>query len=1022
VKNYKIGTKEFRQLAIVFTAFFLMVGMSFFLTIGIITRHKKITAGKTIEVAEMAILSLFREIEIALQGDSFSVSKRIGTGYDKRTITAFLENHADWSGGTDGFIDRYGCIQGEYFSNSGFAFREDLDPSLEDWYTKAAGAGGGMVVSHSRHNTSGEKLVITMSMAILDPEGTMHGVIAIDSSIGALADAIKSLQSNTDGYGVLIDHNLRYAIHPDSDKVGQFIEEYDTHYDDFIRCLGGAERGAVFSTRFRDGNRENWIAYYGLAADEWIVGIASRTGTYYSDLWTMGWMLSTLALVSFIILGYILIRLDRQRIQSDTENKSKTSFLAKISHEIRTPMNSILGALELLIRKDASGELHEYISIISNAGNSLLSIINDVLDFSKIESGQLRIENNPYHLSSLLNDVINVMVVRFTDKPVHFFVDVDSRIPAELIGDEVRIRQILINLLNNAIKYTHKGFVRLSVKPGSRDTQKVELRFVISDSGIGINKADMTGIFDEFYRVNSGYTKLVEGTGLGLSISSSLCAAMGGEITAESEFGKGSAFTVRIPQRYESPAPLAKVDHPETKRILLFEDRPLYRETLISALTNLGISPVCRIGFEEFIRDMEGECWDYAFVPSKYSARCANYLEGKKAPAYFVFMTELGENTVFRNYGSIMMPIYSVSIATVLNGMCHTDDYKRQGYRIHFTAPDAKVLIVDDISTNLRLASELMLPYQMDIHTCQYGREAVELVRKNAYDLVFMDHMMPDMDGIETIAAIRAMGTENPRFLDMPIIMLTANAMKGQQEMFLKTGSSGFLAKPIEMKKLNVILETWIPKSKQIPAGYAPNPEPAITEPPPEIPGLDTRAGLGNSGGVVRIYMDILADYCQNVTQNLATIKDAAENRDFALYTTLVHGLKGSSRSVGAMNCGKYAAEMEEAGKREDDWKIQEKTGELIILFTGQVHAIHEALRHYNAGQTLPEKIVPFGHTMRKLKNALAEMDIETVNRLLMEFTLTPLDNQMREAFSEIEQHILMFEYGKAREKIDTLL
>jgi signal transduction histidine kinase/CheY-like chemotaxis protein len=1022
VKNYKVFVQNFRHLIVVFVAFFLIVWVSFFLVNNISARQKKIAAEKTIKSAELTILSLLREVEIALQVDSLAVQRRIAAGDNKWEITEFLENFIGWFKGANGFIETYGYIHGEYFSSLGLTFGEDYDPGIEPWYAEAVEAGGQRIISLARQDKYSRISVITMSMAVIDGEGTLHGVIAIDSDIEVLSAAIKGLQFSRGGHGVLINRNLQYTIHPDPARVGQRIAEYDSCSVDFIRCLAETEGGEVFSTRFRDENREDWIAYYGLVADGWIIGIVTRMRAYYADLLIMAALLPALALVFFAILGYILIQLNRQRIRSDTENKSKTSFLAKMSHEIRTPMNSILGVMELLMRKDVSGELHEYISIINNAGNGLLSIINDVLDFSKIESGQLQIEDNPYQLSSLLNDVINVMGIRFTDKPVNFFVDVDANIPVKLIGDEVRVRQILINLLNNAVKYTHKGFVRLSVRPGNMDDQKLELHFIVSDSGIGINKVDMARLFHDFYRIKSGYTKFIEGTGLGLSISSNLCTAMGGEISVESEFGKGSVFTARIIQGYESPVPLAKVEDADEKKVLLLEDRPLYREALVSALVCLGISPVCKFNFDDFIRDLEQEWWDYAIVSSKYSSRCTDYLKGKTVPVHFVFMMERGENSIFRNYSSIMMPIYSVNIAHVLNGTCPASSDGNNAYRIHFTAPDAKVLIVDDISTNLRVASELMVPYQMDIHTCQYSREAVELVRKNNYDIVFMDHMMPDMDGIETVAAIRAMGKTAPRFLDMPIIMLTANAMKGQQEMFLETGSSDFLAKPIEMKKLNVILETWIPKSKRIPMGCVPKPEPVIDETPPDIPGLDTRAGLANSGGIVRIYLDILADYCQAVTKNLGMIKDAAENRDFVLYTTLVHGLKGSSRSVGAMNCGDYAAEMEDAGKKEDDWKIQEKTGEFLSLFAAQVNAITEVLHQHHAGQDPQKKTSHFGRNMRKLKRALSGMDIETVNRLLMGFTFTSLEDQVRETVSEIEQHILMFEYDRAMQKIDALL
>jgi signal transduction histidine kinase/CheY-like chemotaxis protein len=651
--------------------------------------------------------------------------------------------------------------------------------------------------------------------------------------------------------------------------------------------------------------------------------VSVNAGEVFRTAYRMAITLSLLGLVFMIILSFFLIRLSMEKTRSDEENKSKSSFLARMSHEIRTPMNSILGMAELITRKNVSPEIDEYISIISQSGHTLLAIINDILDFSKISSGQIEIENRPYRLASLINDTINVIRMRILEKSLDFVVAVDGAIPAQLIGDDVRLRQILINLLNNAIKYTPKGYVSLNIQHRILEDHRLELSLSVRDTGVGIKPEDMRRLFSDFTRLDMKNNQGIEGTGLGLAITHTLCTAMGGRIVVTSEYGKGSVFTAVVIQSIGDDTKLAQVRAPETnrnvfqrnvfqrnlfRRIVVFEDRPLFLESLKSAFANLGLDPVYPGTLGEFTAELEKGTCEYAFVSSRYALDCMHALGKSNSPVQLVIMVEMGDLSIFREVKSIMMPVYSLSIANVLNNTDEAEYAPSGETGFNFTAPSARVLIVDDISSNLRVAKELMAPYKMEVHTCLSGAEAVRLVKTGQYDLVFMDHMMPEMDGLEAAAAIRGWEAELGKAAGepakpVPLIALTANAIVGQREMFLQQGLDDFLAKPIEVKQLNTLLERWIPEAKKI--------------------------------------------------------KTAKAGEDAPPEETAVPPVDGPDAAL---------------------------------------------LR------------------LEALKNALLTLDIETVNRILMEHLSMPMDGSTKERLGKIEDHILMFEYDEAVEEINLML
>ena len=516
-----------------------------------------------------------------------------------------------------------------------------------------------------------------------------------------------------------------------------------------------------------------------------------------------------------------ITEITRAKEAAEQSTRIKSDFLAKMSHEIRTPMNAIIGLTDLSLREDDLSKIREYALTVKQAGTNLLAIINDILDFSKIESGNLEILTTDYSVASLINDVVSIIRMRVLDSPLRFIVNIDGSIPETLNGDEIRIRQAMINVLSNAVKYTDKGFVFLNVFPEFIDENTLKLFIEVSDSGRGIKPEDLDKLFIEFSQVDIEANHDVEGIGLGLAITYNLINAMDGKIVAESEYGKGSKFTLIIPQKYHINKPLAKVNKPEDMSIIIFEKNERYSNPIIYALENLGVNYVLVTDSIEFTNKMNEQAFKFMFVSYYFYRQFKDSILQFRNEINIVVLTEFGESVTEAVTGGKMyvlsMPIYSVPVANILNGVYDKHVFENKNELIvNFSAPDVKVLVVDDIKTNLKVAQGFLVQYGMQVELCNNGKSAIDTLKSKEFDLVFMDHKMPEMDGVEATIRIREMGKSDPYFSELPIIALTANTIVGAKELLIEKGFSDFISKPIDMIKLNEILEKWVPKSKQV--------------------------------------------------------------------------------------------------------------------------------------------------------------------------------------------------------------
>jgi signal transduction histidine kinase/CheY-like chemotaxis protein/HPt (histidine-containing phosphotransfer) domain-containing protein len=546
-------------------------------------------------------------------------------------------------------------------------------------------------------------------------------------------------------------------------------------------------------------------------------------------------------LVSGFLIGFLIKYQNRiyetEKQKAEAANKAKAEFLANVSHEIRTPLNAVIGLGQLELGKNLPLDTLANLEKMHQSGQILLSIINDLLDVSKIDSGRFQLFNTVYSVPSLLNDTVNLNIVRIRSKPITFSLKADENLPLNLIGDELRIRQILNNLLSNAIKYTRKGEVRLNVRgEDHEDEDKIWFICSVEDSGIGIREEDLGMLFTVYNQVDVKSNRHIEGTGLGLSISKNLTELMGGTISVKSEYGKGSVFTVRIPQSKDSEAVLGR----EVAESL---EKFKYRTERLSA--------------------------------------------------------------------------------------------KNQ---VRHPMPYGKVLVVDDVATNLDVAKGMMLPYGLTIDCVSSGQAAIDLIReeKTLYDAVFMDHMMPEMDGIEAVSIIRnKIGTDYAK--TVPIIALTANAIVGNDKMFLESGFQDFLSKPIDMGRLDIILNKWVRKKEKEHSGgrakeaaktgnesKTPGREAPVAEENstasallPKIDGIDYAEGVKRMGNRESAYLRVLGSFAANMPAQLDNIRRVKAG-DLADYTIKIHGIKGASYGVCANKIGKEAEELEMASKRGD--------------------------------------------------------------------------------------------------------
>ncbi|MDR1314319.1 MAG: response regulator, partial [Deltaproteobacteria bacterium] len=482
------------------------------------------------------------------------------------------------------------------------------------------------------------------------------------------------------------------------------------------------------------------------------------------------------------------------KLEAEQSNAAKSIFLAKMSHEIRTPMNAIMGMTDLILRDKLPVSARENSLAVKEAGRSLLVIINDILDISKIESGKMNICEEEYGFASLLKDTVDITRFKAANKGLLFGVNASPGIPSVMIGDVIRIRQILVNIINNAIKYTESGHISFDVDFRAEDGDLASLVFKVSDTGIGIKNEDIKRLFSEFTQFDQARNRGIEGTGLGLSIARNLAQAMGGDISVASVYGSGSTFQAVIRQKVADATPFAGVENPASKRTAVIEGSQFHRDCLAASLRGFGVPHRVCGNPVEFAECVNSWPCEFVLAGNGLFDGARKILKDFGLSPTVAVMAETGE-TVPGDARSLARPVLPTSLANLLNRRIADSDFGGGDMKIAFSSPSSSILVVDDIQTNLQVAKGLLASYGAEVVLCRSGRDSLRLVQERRFDMILMDHMMPEMDGIEVAAKIRAM--DDPHLKIVPIVALTANTVYGMREVFLAAGFNDFLSKPI---------------------------------------------------------------------------------------------------------------------------------------------------------------------------------------------------------------------------------
>jgi len=895
------------QMVVVVISFAVMGVLSFFFATGIERKHLLRDAENALAFTESEIIASLLEPETFLSGYSETVRNMILSGEKTETIAFYTQSITNYTlkdhDRMAGFMTLYGFLKGEYISGRNWELPDGFVPQERLWYKDAVEADGKITLSEPYIDAITGNSILTFSRHLTDDDGNSLGVVCLDLELDKIFNYAIDISLTESSYGVLLNNELQVIAHREPYIIGESLYNINSGLSELANEL--MQGINVYERKVKNYMYENSIVFFKKIKLGWWLGIVIPVNEYYKNVNQMAMFLIVLGSMLSALLCFMLYQINQAKKKSDLRTQQKSNFLATMSHEIRTPLNAILGMTEIQMQNNAHPPATcEAFIKINNSGNLLLTIINDILDLSKIEAGKLELTPVKYEVASLINDIVQLNYIRYESKPIEFKLEIDENIPSMLIGDELRIKQIMNNLLSNAFKYTDRGRVVLSVNAEcvgrGGGAVLVTLVFQVSDTGQGMTADQVNKLFDEYTRFNMEANRSTEGAGLGMTITRNLVNLMYGKINVKSAVGEGTTVTVRLPQKTEG----------------------------------IGISGII----------------------------------GK----------ETAENLQqFQLGNSIQMKKMQIT---------------------HEHMPYGRVLIVDDVETNLYVAKGLMAPYGLTIDLATSGFEALDKIKSgNNYDIVFMDHMMPKMDGIETTRLIREMGYKRP------IVALTANAIAGQAEVFLKSGFDGFISKPIDIRQLNVSLNKLI-RDKQ--------PAEVVEAAQREKAELDKKQKLSSGRQQVDSHLgEIFARDAEKAAAVLEAVlkRNLISESDIQTYVINVHAMKSALANIGQQNLSSIALRLEQAGREKDLNVIKAETREFLDALRTVIGEIkpkdEETLADTEeALALLKEKLII-------IKEACVSFDKKTAKKATGELRERTWSHDTKELLNKISEHLLHSEF-----------
>jgi len=902
------------QMSIIVVAFVVMGISSFLFASGIERQHLVNDSEQTLASTEAEIKAELMEPETYFSGYSETIRRMLIANETAETLSLYITDLTNFILNDyehmAGFANSYGyfySLGGIFISGRDIKLPEDFNPVETPWYKAAVSMDGKTAMTEPYEDIVTGNKIITYSRLLKDENGSPLCVFCLDLELSNIFKRAMTANLTESSYGLLINDKMEIVAHREPFFIGQNL--YNINKGLAVIATEMQLGRNISERKIKNYMYEDSIVFFTKIEHNWFLGIVIPVHEYYRSVNNMAAFLIIIGSILAAVLCTMLYKITQAKMKSDLRTQQKSNFLATMSHEIRTPLNAILGMTEIQMQNAAHPpSTSEAFIKINNSGNLLLNIINDILDLSKIETGKLELVPVTYEVASLINDIVQLNYIRYESKPIEFKLEIDENIPSMLVGDELRIKQILNNLLSNAFKYTDSGEVTLAANAEcvgrGGGAVLVTLVFQIKDTGRGMTPEQVGKLFDEYTRFNMEANRVTEGAGLGMTITRNLIELMYGKISVKSTVGEGTSVTIRLPQKTDG----------------------------------IGIRGIIGKEVAENLRQFQQ----------------GNAIQIKKTKI------------------------------------------------THEHMPYGRVLIVDDVETNLYVAKGLMAPYSLKIDLATSGYEAIDKIKEgNLYDIIFMDHMMPKMDGIEAAKLIREMGYTRP------IVALTANALAGQAEVFLKNGFDGFISKPIDIRQLNVSLNKLIRDKQPVEVVEAAHREKAE---------LDKKTVIGNSRQIDSQLAEIFARDGEKAAAVLESLlkNNLRDEEDIHMYIINVHAMKSALANIGESELSAAALRLEQAGREKDINVMNSET----TAFLDELRAIILKIKPKDAdnepSEDTEEAIAFLREKLIIIREACAEFEKKTAKNALNELREKTWSHNTRELLNKISEHLLHSEFDNA--------